>query len=61
MKEQEKTKLQDFFDGHIHFMRLEHDPSTNELDMKPMEGAKEALIKHFAEEQKECLGENLHP
>jgi|GEM_PF-6068733 len=59
MKEQEKTKLQDFFDGHIHFMRLEYDPSANEWDMKPMEGAKEALINHFAEEQNECLEENL--
>ena len=61
MKEQEKTKLQDFFDDHIHFMHLEHDPSANEWDMKPMKGANEELIKHFSAEQKECSGVNLHP
>ncbi|MCL2044589.1 MAG: hypothetical protein FWG89_10670 [Treponema sp.] len=61
MTEQEKTKLQDFFNNKIHIMSLKHDPSTNQWDMKPMKGAKEELIKHFSAEQKECSGENEQP
>ena len=61
MKEQEKNKLKDFFDEHIHFMTVEHNPSTNEWGMKPMKGAKEELLKHFAHEEKNRSGENLQP
>jgi len=58
MKKQEQTSLKDFFNDHIHFMALELNPSTNEFDMKPMEGAKEAFIKHFTGEEKKLSEDN---
>ena len=61
MTEQEKAKLNDFLNDHICIMSVKFDPSTNECSMKPMKGAKEEFLKHFAHEEKNRSGENLQP